>query len=218
MEKIKKFIHKWVWILLIMFCVIGIFYPIIGLAALICMLAPSVVAIFKGRMWCGNFCPRGSFNDMLLSKISKKRSVPKFLKSTWFKLTFLAFVMGAFTLQIAFAWGSMIGISFVFVRMIVITTIITIILGIVYNQRTWCMICPMGTMAHYVAKLELVKSKFRHVVFEKDKCTNCRICSKSCPIGVDVLSHKNTGKVTDADCLKCSVCVEKCPKKSLYIA
>lgn len=218
MEKISKVIHKWVWILLIMFCVIGIFYPIIGLAALICMLAPSVVAIFKGRMWCGNFCPRGSFNDIILSKISKKRNVPKFLKSRWFKLTFLALVMGAFTLQIIFVWGSVVAISFVFVRMIIITTIITIILGITYNQRTWCMICPMGTMAHYVAKLELVKSKLRHVVFDKDKCIDCRICSKSCPIGVDVLSHKNAGKVIDADCLKCSVCVDKCPKKSLYIA
>jgi NAD-dependent dihydropyrimidine dehydrogenase PreA subunit len=80
------------------------------------------------------------------------------------------------------------------------------------------MICPMGTMAHYVAKLQIVKSKFKHITFNKEECVDCRICSKSCPIGVDVLSHKNTGKVIDADCLKCNVCVEKCPKKSLYIA
>lgn len=218
MDKIKKYIHKWSWVLLVVYCVVGMFYPLIGLAALICMLAPSVVAIFKGRMWCGNFCPRGSFNDTILSKISRKRNVPKFLKATWFRLTFLSFVMGAFVLQIVFAWGSFAAISFVFIRMIIVTTVITIILGIAYNQRTWCMICPMGTMAHYVAKFELFKSKFTHVAFDKNKCVDCKICSKNCPIGVDVLSHKNAGKVMDADCIKCSACVEKCPKKSLYIA
>ena len=152
MNKIKKFIHKWAWVFLILYIVVGVMYPMIGLAALICMLAPSIVAIFKGRMWCGNFCPRGSFNDIILSKISLKNGVPKFLKTTWFKLTFLAVLMGAFALQIVFAWGNITEVSFVFIRMIIITTIVTIILGIIYNQRTWCMICPMGTMAHYVTK------------------------------------------------------------------
>jgi len=218
MDKIKKFIHKWAWVLLLIYCVVGMFYPLIGLGALICMIAPSVVAIFKGRMWCGNFCPRGSFNDIILSKISRKRNVPKIIKKTWFRLTFLSIVMGVFVLQMVFAWGNLIDVSFVFVRMIIVTTVITIILGVVYNQRTWCMICPMGTMAHYVSKLQLSKSKTKNVSFEQKKCVDCRICSKSCPVGVDVLSYKSSGEVTDADCIKCSQCVEKCPKKSLNIA
>lgn len=88
MVNIKKFIHKWAWVLLAIYCVVGIFYPLIGLAALICMLAPSVVSIFRGRMWCGNFCPRGSFNDIILSKISRKRPVPEIFKKTWFRLIF----------------------------------------------------------------------------------------------------------------------------------
>ncbi|MCX7920611.1 MAG: 4Fe-4S binding protein [Clostridia bacterium] len=218
MDKIKKNIHKWVWVLLVVYCVVGIFYPSIGVAALICMLAPSIAAIFKGRIWCGNFCPRGSFNDTILSKISKRKNVPEFLKTTWFKLVFLTVLMGAFAFQIVLVWGSVIEVSLVFVRMVIITTVLTIILGIIYNHRTWCMICPMGTMAHYVTKLQLVKSKFRYITFNKGTCVDCKICSKNCPIGIDVLSHKNIGKVTHADCLKCNACVEKCPKKSLYIS
>lgn len=218
MDKIKKYIHKWAWVLLLIYCVVGMFYPLIGLAALICMLAPSLVAIFKGRMWCGNFCPRGSFNDIILSKVSRKRNVPKIFKKTWFRLTFLSIVMGAFLLQLVLSRGSLLGISFVFIRTIIVTTLITIILGVLYNQRTWCMICPMGTMAHYVSKLQLTKSKNKHVSFEQNKCVDCKICSKNCPIGIDVLGHKKNGKVTDADCIKCGVCVEKCPKKALDIA
>lgn len=217
MEKVIKFIHNWAWLILIFYCVVGIFYPIVGLTALICMLAPSFIAVFKGRMWCGNFCPRGSFNDKILSKFSLGNKVPEFLKKTWFRLTFFILLMGAFAVQIAFAWGNIYSVAVVFVRMIFVTTVITIILGFLYNQRTWCMICPMGTMAHYVTKLNLVKGKFRYVAFRKEKCVDCKICTKSCPVGIDVLSYKNIGKVVDEDCLKCKVCIEKCPKKSLYI-
>ncbi|AEV67447.1 4Fe-4S binding protein [Acetivibrio clariflavus] len=217
MEKVIKFIHDWVWLILIIYCVVGTLYPIIGITALICMLAPSVVAVFKGRMWCGNFCPRGSFSDKILSKISMKNKVPALLKAAWFRLTFFALLMSAFAIQIAFAWGNIYDVAVVFVRMIIITTVITIILGFSYNHRAWCSICPMGTIAHYVAKLKLVKKKFKYIAFRKERCVDCKICAKTCPMEIDVLNYKSTGKVLDADCLKCKVCIEKCPKKALYI-
>ncbi len=183
LEKLKKFIHKWSWTVLLTFCIIGLFYPFIGVAALICMLAPV-----------------------------------KFLKKQWFKLLFLVLLMGGFAAQIFFVWGSIVAVGAVFVRMIIITTLLAIVLGIIFNQRTWCTICPMGTMAHYVAKIKPINRRIKHVTFEKQKCVDCKICSKNCPIGIDVLKHKEKGKVTHADCLKCQVCVEKCPKNSLYIA
>lgn len=218
MEKLKKYIHKWSWIVLLTFCITGLFYPFIGVAALICMLAPVVVSFFKGRLWCGNFCPRGSMNDIVLAKISKKLPIPKFLKKQWFKLLFLGLLMGGFTVQIFIAWGSIVAVGAVFVRMIIITTLLAILLGTIFNQRTWCTICPMGTMAHYVARIKSINRRIKHVTFDTQKCVDCKICSKNCPIGIDVLKHKENGKVTHADCLKCQVCVERCPKNSLYIA
>lgn len=218
MNKTKRAIHKWAWVFLAAYCVIGLIYPLIGIAAIVCMLAPSIVAIFKGRMWCGNFCPRGSFSDTILAKFSLKNKLPKFFKTSGFRLIFFALLMGAFAVQIVFAWGNFLAVSFVFIRMIIITTVLTILLGIAYTPRAWCTICPMGTMAHYVTKLQVARSQHRHISFQKDQCIDCRICSKSCPIGIDVLSHKDNGKVTHADCLKCEVCVDKCPKKSLHVA
>lgn len=72
MENIIKEIHNWIWIVLFVFCIFGLFYPLIGLLAIIFMLAPIIVAFFKGRLGCQKFCPRGSFNDVIISKIIKK--------------------------------------------------------------------------------------------------------------------------------------------------
>ncbi|MGF7186651.1 polyferredoxin [Desulfitispora alkaliphila] len=48
----------YLWIGFILFLSIGLIYPLIGVIALICMLAPVVVGLITGkRIWCGNFCP-----------------------------------------------------------------------------------------------------------------------------------------------------------------
>ncbi len=217
MKKFKELIHNWIWVVLLAFCIIGLIYPAIGIIALICMLAPSVVAIWRGRMWCGNFCPRGSFNDFILTKISRNKAIPELLRKKWFRYTFFSILMGAFALQLVLSWGNMTAVGSVFVRMILITTLITILLGFIYSSRTWCVICPMGTMAAWITKLRTKRSKaiISNVTFIKDKCVSCRICNKSCPMGIDVLSYKADGEVNNPDCIKCNKCVYKCPKNSL---
>ena len=60
------------WII-IAYIILGWFFPVIGLLALICMIGPVVTSIFKGRWWCGHVCPRGNMYDRLLSKYSPHR-------------------------------------------------------------------------------------------------------------------------------------------------
>ena len=40
------------WII-IAYIIVGWFYPVIGLLALICMIGPVMTSIWKGRWWCG---------------------------------------------------------------------------------------------------------------------------------------------------------------------
>ncbi|ATW25228.1 4Fe-4S binding protein [Candidatus Formimonas warabiya] len=218
MIKTKDRFHQYAWVLLIAFCSIGLIYPAIGAVALVCMLAPVLWGFFQGRMWCGNFCPRGSFSDVILKKFSQKKPVPKFIKSGWFRNLFLFLLMSAFALQLVLSWGNAFATGAVFVRMIIITTMLTIVLDITFSHRTWCRICPMGNLAHYAAKTKTLKSNLRQITFDADKCIGCKVCSKNCPMGIDLLSHKSQGKVLDANCLKCKVCVEKCPRNSLYVS
>ena len=47
------------WII-IAYIIIGYFWSVIGLLALICMIGPVLTSIWRGRWWCGNVCPRGN--------------------------------------------------------------------------------------------------------------------------------------------------------------
>jgi len=43
-------------------------------------------------------------------------------------------------------------------------------------------------------------------------CIHCKICSKACPVNIDV---EKAIKVTDAECIGCNECVAACPKKGV---
>ena len=53
------------WII-IAYIIVGWFYPVIGLIALICMIGPVMTSIWKGRWWV---CPRGKCTLACPSKI-----------------------------------------------------------------------------------------------------------------------------------------------------
>ncbi|WP_353892831.1 hypothetical protein PRVXH_002210 [Proteinivorax hydrogeniformans] len=57
MAKKKLKLADILWVVFIVFLAIGLVYPIIGIIALVCMLAPVVVGVIKGkRIWCSSYC------------------------------------------------------------------------------------------------------------------------------------------------------------------
>lgn len=195
------------WVLLI-FLAVGYFYPAVGVAALICMLAPVVVAVRRGRYWCGNWCPRGSFYDHVVQKISPHRPIPAWLKTRWFRLFMVLFILTAFSVQMYFAWGDIGAMGLVFIRLILLTTLVGILLALVYHERTWCAFCPMGTLASWLSRRKMPLQV-------ADTCTGCRLCAKTCPFGLTPYTSK-AGLFSHPDCLKCGRCVAVCPRHALH--
>ncbi|MBK7921474.1 MAG: 4Fe-4S binding protein [Veillonella sp.] len=204
-------IQKYMYWLLLVFLAVGFFYPPIGLIAIICMVAPVSVAFYKGRFWCGNFCPRGSFYDHVLAKISPKKSIPPIFKSSGLRVFMVLFIITVFSIQIYATWGDLYAMGTVFVRLILITTLVGIILGIFYNQRTWCAFCPMGTLASWISS-----SKKNMTLMVSDACVKCKRCEKVCPMQLKPYTAKGKAEGFDhSDCLKCGRCVANCPKNAL---
>lgn len=201
---------RYSFVFLFAFLIFSLFDFRFSLAAIICMLGPIVVAVFKGRFWCGNICPRGNFYDNVVSKFSKKRKVPKILKSSYFRAFIVIFMMSMFFLGIKQNWGNLYGIGLVFYRMIVVTTLIGVFLSLFFNHRTWCHFCPMGTLASIVSKFK----KSRKVLQVTNTCVSCKICEKKCPIGIVPYEYKGD-LLSHPDCIQCGKCVSACPKKAI---
>jgi polyferredoxin len=210
MKKVFEWWKKYSYVLLIAFIVLGLFDFRIGMVAIICMIAPIVLAIFRGRFWCGNLCPRGNFYDNVVSKLSNKRSVPRFLKSIYFRTFIVFFMFTMFGLGIKQNLGNPVGIGIVFYRIIVLTTFVGIGLSFFYNHRTWCNFCPMGSLAALVSYFQ----KDKKVLEVNNSCVSCKICNKKCPMGI--APHEYKGQVLNhPDCIQCSSCVIACPKRSI---
>lgn len=194
--------------ILILYLIMGFFvWPALGVVALICMLAPVVVALYKGRKWCGSYCPRGSLWDNVFTKINPRKNIPRWAKSTWFRIFMLLVIFTVFGGQMYYAWPNFDAIGLVFLRIILITTLFGAVLALLYNPRTWCNFCPMGTLASWV-------SVGKKPISVANTCVSCKLCAKACPMEFEPYKARGA-QFIDSDCIKCERCIHICPKKSL---
>lgn len=196
--------------LMIVFLMAGWFYPPLGLLAVICMLAPLVMAAYKGRFWCGNYCPRGSLYDNVLAPLSYGQPVPEFFTSKSFRVVALLIVFVVFGYNLYLVWPSLDGIGTLFIKMIIATTLIGVLLGLFFKERIWCNFCPMGTLANFLTPKTTPK------LYVKESCVLCSMCVKACPMSLKPYTAR--GKMTgfkSNDCLRCGRCANICPKKAI---
>ncbi len=206
------------WILLI-YLIIGFFYPAIGFLALICMIAPVAFSVRKGRWWCGNACPRGNFYDRILSKYSPHRPIPAFVRSFGFRFFMVLFIFGMFGSQMYFAWGDWNAMGKVFWNIILLTTLVGIVLAFIYAPRTWCSFCPMGTLSSWVAPRKgKLPEKYRRIRVSSKCQMKCKSCARVCPMQLTPYdSRGQEDGYLHPDCIKCGKCVMACPIKIMKL-
>ena len=205
--------------LIFAYIIIGWFFPIIGLLALICMVGPVLTSIWRGRFWCGNVCPRGNMYDRLLSRFSPHRPIPKFVRTFGFRLFMVFFIFTMFGIQLSQVRWSEGGMEMwndigrVFWTIIVMTTVVGIILSFIYAPRTWCSFCPMGSISSWVAPKKAPLPKVFTNVHVSSECEmKCKQCARVCPM--QLTPYESRGEVLGylhPDCLKCNKCVKTCP-------
>ena len=137
----------------------GLFFPILGYLVIAMMVFLLGLSFFKGRYWCWNLCPRGAFLDIVLSKFSRGKIIPKIFINQKFRCLVFVLFLSFLIFRIIQSGDNLITIGFIFVIMCLATTIIAIIIGSVTKHRAWCIICPMGTLQDKISKLSHPKKK-----------------------------------------------------------
>ncbi len=114
------------------------------------------------------------------------------------------------TYRLSLALGDAQAIGGVFRMMWIVSIALAIGMGLYYKARTWCVICPMGSLQGAMSL-----NTFRlHV---SDECVGCHTCQRLCPISTYPGNFHDavSAKVPSIDCLRCYNCVENCPKGAL---
>lgn len=153
--------------------------------------APLLVALFFGRTFCAAVCPHGALQDLV---VVKPVEIPRWLESGLGILPFLYLGAG-----ITFAST---GAAFVICRFdpfvpifrlsgslgMVLTGAAFLAVGM-FIGRPYCrFLCPYGAMLRVASALSRWK-----VRITPDLCTQCRLCTDSCPFGV--IREPDTGLV-----------------------
>ena len=189
----------------------GWFWPLLGYFVPLCMLLGIGIGIFRGRKWCDWFCPRGSFYDTLIKSLSPEREIPQSLKGRRFRIGVFALLMLILTSNLISRWPDPILIGKFFVIILSITTMLGIILALIFHQRIWCYLCPIGTIVNWIG------GRRNPLKIDSRLCTECQLCFQVCPMQISPLKSKKETrkKVKNNDCLKCNLCVLVCPRKAL---
>ncbi len=130
MTKKKKHWYSYLWIWSIVYFSLGFFNILFAWLGLIDFILPLIFAIAGGNKWfCNNMCGRGQL--------------------FW---TFRLPWNWAYSASSFPDWVAQFG--FGFYSLMLTSTLIGLIVMVLYKERTWCTFCPMGTMTQGICKMK----------------------------------------------------------------
>ncbi len=91
---VKKHWYDYLWIVSLAYLVLGFFNILFAWLGLLCFFIPLIIAIAGGgKAYCNRYCGRGQLFGLLGGKfgLSRKKDVPNWMKSKWFRYGFLIF-------------------------------------------------------------------------------------------------------------------------------
>lgn len=189
--------------------ILGWFHPWLGFLLLACMIGSVGLALYRGRAWCDWMCPRGAFYDLIIRPLSRNKTIPAFLRRRGVRLFMLGMLLAMIGTQWYLAHGDINAMGLALIRVLTVTTIAGIILGLLIHPRAWCHICPMGTLGHWLA------ADRRPLFIDTRSCAGCGACARACPMQLNPHLHRENGIMDDSDCIKCGSCVAACPRRAI---
>lgn len=159
MTQKKKSHLEWSWIIMIAFITLSIVDIRFGLFGFACMTIPLIHALRgRGKIHCSHYCPRGSLLTKFLTHLSLKLTPPAWFKSKWTKHVLLTLMATMLTIALVHAHGDPTKIAFAVFRLMTASLLVGILMGYLYQPRTWCQVCPMGHATQLI-HLQVKKQK-----------------------------------------------------------
>ena len=183
-------------------------------------------SLFLGRLWCGYLCPSGGLQE-IYSLIHDRRLWTR--RMDWLKYLVFLGIFGSLGFAIWSAggltavdhfYGTKNGISIAgaggvaaFLGPVIIITIFAVIFGRRGFCHTFCPIAPMLMIGRKVRNL--FRWPALGISADPTKCIDCGMCTKGCPMSLDVNAMVRDGKMENSECILCGNCVDVCPQGAI---
>lgn len=95
----KKQWYDYLWVVSLCYLVLGFFNILFAWLGLACFFIPLIISIAGGgKAYCNRYCGRGQLFQLVGGRfgLSRKKNVPGWLKSKWFRYGFLIFFFAMF--------------------------------------------------------------------------------------------------------------------------
>ncbi len=199
-----------------------------GIAAgsLVIFLLLLITAVFLGRAWCAWLCPVAGLSELSLS-INKKLAAVRKLRiarysifSIWITALAGGFILagGINNIDFFYLTENYISIDAPF-KYIIYYFVLLLLFGLTVwlGRRGAChAVCWMSPFLVGGIKTGKIFNLPRlRVAATPSLCTDCKKCTKICPMSINVNTEMKAGEIKSTDCILCGECIDNCPEKAL---
>jgi ferredoxin-type protein NapH len=236
-ESSRQNIRRWLLVISFVLLPVSLVYisPVIivmgaaeGIAtgSMLLFIANFILSLVVARLWCGWLCPMGAWQE-ICSPVMKhtvqdgwRNRVKYGVTLIWLSLLAYLFISAGGIRAVDPFYNTDNGLSITTLPVLIVTMVILLILfAIAYfaGRRGFChILCP-------VAGLMILGRKIRNrfgwpalqLSADASRCIDCKKCSKTCPMGLDVHGMVRQGEMENAECILCAGCADTCPEGAI---
>ncbi len=124
----------------------GFFWPLVGLVVPVMILVGLVTNLFGRRSFCAGLCPNGRSLSFAFSRITRNEALDKDFRSPMLRRALCAFALFCAVNLLVRSGGELALVGRAFWLVYTMSVGLSAVLAIAYKPRSWCAVCPMGTL------------------------------------------------------------------------
>lgn len=180
------------------------------------IIAKIIGPLIFNRGWCGWSCWTAMVLDIMPWK-NPQRSINKGLTFIRY-IHFIAILAAMIFLFFYSKFGSnfikndMIELYWLLIGNLIYYSTGIILAAALHDNRAFCKyVCPIPVFMKLGSRFSLLKNEI-----DVEKCIECKICEKNCPMQIKLLDYKNGGnRILSTECILCQTCESVCPKNAI---
>lgn len=189
-------------------------------------------SLLLGRAWCGWVCPGAGMQEIVEPVNNQKVNGAKLDWIKWLiwipwisLIVWLALSAGGYQ-RVDFFHLTEDGISvagsadrpimfayFIYYIVIGLFVVLAAVVGRRAGCHTICWMAPFMMIGRWIRNRFAWPSL--RLAANSSTCNDCKLCTRTCPMSLDVSGMVKAEKMEHAECILCGTCVDNCTKKSI---